>query len=215
MFLRSQLGDKPIAYPYRQVLTAFFMAVLLSAVFTLISEPSSKVLGALAALAAALIWLVSLVVLRVIPRNHWTPLLHMARSTVRGTTVTNLNPPAGLRALERDDRKALRRAVKRRLPAEELRDGSGERLVLSLRTVGTHAGVAGIEEPTVHDAEIAVFLFERAPTAVRNASMRRLLSAEAASNDLRALEDLVAHLVRVPGEAWKGKQLEEQDGRPG
>ena len=38
---------------------------------------------------------------------------------------------------------------------------------------------------------MAVFLFEDASTAVRNASMRKLLDQGAEPNDLRSLEDLV------------------------
>ncbi len=35
--------------------------------------------------------------------------------------------------------------------------------------------------------------------------MRRLLEDGAPSDELRALEDLVAHLRRVPNDAWEGE----------
>src|SRR5690606_19491418 len=143
------------------------------------------------------------------PENHWRPLMHMARSAVRGTVVHDLNPRAGLRALGRMERRRLRRAVTTGLPAEELRDGAGVALVESLRRVGDRAGVPGVAEPTELDGEISLYLFERAPTAVRNASMRRLLSRGADSNELRALEELANHLARAPRSAWSGKRKSE------
>ena len=40
--------------------------------------------------------------------------------------------------------------------------------------------------------------------------MRRLLSAGAESNDMRALEDLVVHLARVPDDGWEGRPSAER-----
>jgi hypothetical protein len=79
------------------------------------------------------------------------------------------------------------------------------RLVGALRRVGQRGGMP-VGEPTGLDPEIALFLFEDASTAVRNATMRRLLDAGADPNDLRALEDLVGHLARVPDDAWEGRR---------
>ena len=42
--------------------------------------------------------------------------------------------------------------------------------------------------------------------------MRRLLSDGAASDELRALEDLTTHLRRVPNEAWLGKKKNQEPG---
>lgn len=204
MFVRCQLGRRPIAFPYREIATAAVLGASITAAFVALPDiaPVLQLLIALALLAA---YLVLLVVFRVIPENHWQPLAHMARSSVRGTTVRGFNPRAGLRALPKPQRRALRRAVKQRLPAQQLRDGEGEELVGTLRRLGAEAGVPDVAEPTERDAEISVFLFELAPTAVRNASMRKLLADGAPSNELRALEDLVAHLRRVPNEAWRGE----------
>ena len=55
-----------------------------------------------------------------------------------------------------------------------------------------------------------MYLFENTAQAVRDASMRRLLSAGAESNDLRALEDLVTHLARVPDDGWEGRPAAER-----
>ena len=211
LFLRTQLSPKAIDFPYREVLTAFLLAGAVAGGFVLL--PEFNVFGeAAVALALLAAYLGLLVVFRVIPEQHWQPLAHMARSTVRGTTVTDFNPRVGLRKLQGPERRALRVAVKRGLPAEELRTPEGEALVASLRRVGTRAGVPGIAKPGEHDAEIAIFLFERAPTAVRNASMRRLQAAGAPSNELRSLEELAGHLARVPGEAWKGRRKQAPPG---
>jgi hypothetical protein len=42
--------------------------------------------------------------------------------------------------------------------------------------------------------------------------MRRLLSDGAASDELRALEDLTNHLRRVPNDAWLGARKNENPG---
>lgn len=211
LFLRSQLGPKPIDFPYREVLTAVLLAAAIAGAFVVL--PEFNAFGeAAVALALLVAYLGLLVVFRVIPEQHWQPLAHMARSAVRGTTVTDFNPRVGLRKLPGPERRALRIAVKRGLPADELRTPEGEAIVGSLRRVGNRAGVPGIAKPGEFDAEIAVFLFERAPTAVHNASMRRLLAAGAPSNELRALEELAGHLARVPKEAWKRRRKQTPPG---
>ena len=86
-------------------------------------------------------------------------------------------------------------------PSEDSDEGA--RLVRLLRRVGSAGGIP-IAESDPLDAQIAPCLFADASTAVRNASMRRVLSAGADSNDIRALEDLVAHLSRVPDDGWEG-----------
>ncbi|HYH60847.1 MAG TPA: oligosaccharide flippase family protein [Solirubrobacterales bacterium] len=205
MFVRTQRGKKPIVFPYREVLKAFFAAALIAAAF--LALPDIGLAGSIAVAVVLLgVFVVGLVVMRVIPRNHWVPLLHMARSSFKGSTVSGFNPRAGIRSIPEAQRKPLRRAVNKGIPAKRLRGGKGEELVGILRRLGDGAGVPGIVEPTERDEEISVYLFERAPTAVRNASMRRLLSDGAPSDELRALEDLVGHLKRVPADAWAGEK---------
>ena len=205
MFVRCQMGPRPIGFPYAEVARGLALAVVLAVGSALLPD-----LGKFAELGIALtllaIFLVGLVVFRVIPENHWQPLAHMARSSIRGSTVSGFNPRAGLRSLPEEQRLALRRAVDKGFPARRLREQKGEELVGILRRMGAEAGVPDIAEPSGHDAEISVFLFERAPTAVRNASMRRLLDEGAPSDELRSLEDLVAHLRRVPEDAWRGER---------
>ena len=211
MFARTQLGPKPIKFPYREVLIALVLAAAVSAGFLALSG-IGLVGSILVAAALMVLYLAALVFLRVIPENHWQPLAHMARSTLRGSTVRGFNPRAGIRALPEPERKKLRRAVKRRLPEERLRGGRGERLMGSLRRLGTSAGIPDIAEPGPREEEISVFLFERAPTAVRNASARRLLDCGEQADQLRALEDLVTHLRRVPNEAWQGTRKNQRPG---
>ncbi len=152
--------------------------------------------------------------MRVIPENHWQPLAHMARSALRGSTVSGFNPRAGIRSIPEAQRKPLRRAIKKGIPEKRLRGGKGEELVGILRLPGDAAGVSGVAKPTERDEEISLYLFERAPTAVRNASMRRLSADGAASDELRALEDLVLHLRRVPNDAWLGAEEERSSRGP-
>jgi hypothetical protein len=150
----------------------------------------------------------------VIPEQHWRPLLHVARSVKRGTPA-DFRPRRGLRALEQPERDRLREAIVGRLPASSLRaaDGAeGARLVADLRRVGERGGIP-VGATTALDGEIAVFLFEDVSRAVRDQSMRRLLAEGAESNDLRALEDLAAHLARVPADAWEGKKANGGRGR--
>lgn len=205
MFVRSQQGNRPIVFPYSEVLKATLLAAVVAGGFALLPDWNLVVEAVIAGLLI-LAYLAALVVFRVIPENHWLPLAHMARSTVSGSTVRGFNPRAGMRAIPQQQRRVLRKAISERVPEGRLRKGRGVELVGILRRLGSAAGVPGIAAPSERDEEISVFLFERAPTAVRNASMRRLLEGGAPSDELRTLEDLVGHLRRVPDEAWRGDQ---------
>jgi O-antigen/teichoic acid export membrane protein len=207
LFIDGQRGKKPLKFPYSETLRALALAAVIGGGFQLLPEMSTLLELAIA-LALIALYLVCLVVFRVVPRHHWGPLLHIARSFARGTPV-NVNPRRGLRAIDPAEREELRAAVIHGLPTERLAPdgdttGEGERLVHALRTVGENAGVA-VGKRTGHDLQISVFLFEDAPPAVRDVSMSKLLDAGAAASDLRALEDLVAHLARISDDAWEGR----------
>lgn len=209
LYVRGQRGSNPLRFPYREVATALALAVVIGAAFELLPE-----MAPLAELPLALafvgLWIVLLAPLRAIPQQHWRPLIHMLRSFRRGTPA-NFRPRRGLRALEPAERAELRVAVVERLPRSRLEPKAGEeglRLVRALRRVGRRGGIPLAEE-TPQDAELAVVLFEDASTAVRNASVRRVLSEGADSNDVRALEDLVGHLAKVPPDAWEGRKASE------
>jgi O-antigen/teichoic acid export membrane protein len=209
LYVRGQRGNTPLRFPYREVLTALALAVAIVAAFEVLPEMSPLVELPIA-LALVGLWMLLLVPLRAIPAQHWRPLLHMLRSFRRGTPA-NFRPRRGLRALEPAERQELRSAVVGRLPRERLDPAAGDeglRLVRQLRRVGRRGGIP-VGRPSEHDAELAVVLFEDASTAVRNASMRKRLADGAEANDLRALEDLVAHLAKVPDDAWQGRLAKE------
>jgi hypothetical protein len=213
LFLRGQFGKKPLFFPYREVGTALLLAVAIGGAAQLLPDMNPW-LDLVVAAAGCLLWIVLLVPLGAIPPEHWTPLVHMLRSFRRGTPVS-FRPRKGLRALDPAIRDELRLAVVGRLPRERLVPAAGDegvRLVAALRLVAEEGGIpAG--EPTELDPELAVFLFEDASTAVRNASMRRLLDKGADANDLRSLEDLVTGLARVPVEAWEDRPVKRRGHR--
>jgi O-antigen/teichoic acid export membrane protein len=213
LFLRGQFGKKPLFFPYRAVGTALLLAAAIAGAAQLLPELNPWV-DLLVAAAGCLLWIVLLVPLRAIPPEHWTPLVHVLRSFRSGTPV-DFKPRKGLRALDPATRDELRLAVVGRLPRERLAPAAGDegvKLVRALRLVAAEGGVpAG--DSTKLDPDLAVFLFEGASTAVRNASMRRLLEKGADANDLRSLEDLVTALQRVPVEAWEDRPVKRRGHR--
>jgi O-antigen/teichoic acid export membrane protein len=214
LFVRGQRGKKPLFFPYREVGTALLLAAAIAGAAELLPDLNPWV-DLLVAAAGCLLWIVLLVPLRAIPPEHWTPLVHMLRSFRRGTPV-DFRPRKGLRALEPATRDEFRLAVVGRLPRERLVPSAGDEgveLVRALRIVAAEGGVPAAGESTELDPELAVFLFEDASTAVRNASMRRLLDKGADANDLRSLEDLVKALERVPVEAWEDRPVKRRGHR--
>ena len=104
-----------------------------------------------------------LVPLRVIPEQHWRPLIHVARS-VRSGSAAAFRPRRGLRALEPGrargaaDRGASGPA---RGTACAPTTARAARALVARRCAGS-ASAAGspVGRPTANDAEISVFLFE-------------------------------------------------------
>jgi len=213
LFLKGQFGNKPLFFPYREVGTAALLAAAIGGGAQLLPE-TNPIIDLVIAGALCLLWIVLLVPLHAIPPQHWKPLIHMIRSFRRGTPAS-FRPRKGLRSLDQPTRDELRAAVIGRLSRNRLLPSAGDeglRLVRAVRRVADTGGIP-VAESASYDAETAVFLFEEASTAVRNASMRRLLAADADPNDLRMLEDVVRALERVPVDAWEGKR--SQKGRRG
>jgi O-antigen/teichoic acid export membrane protein len=214
LFIRSQRGPDRIHFPYREVGTALAVAALLGGGYALLPSLPLGVELAIALVTGGL-YLALLPLLRVVPESHWEALTHMTRSLVSGRP-DRFQPRRGLRALEQPERDALRVAVHSSWAAKagnaglgpDGADVSAEALMRSLRTAGESGGVP-VGERTALDAEIGAYLFSSAPTAMRNASMRRLLGDGADAADLRALEDLVSHLAAVPDGAWAGRRKHE------
>jgi hypothetical protein len=210
LFVRCQRNERRIDFPYAEIGRALVIAAAIGGGFHLLPDVSDWVeLGV--ALALMLAYFGLLVVARVIPEYHWEPLLHMARSVVSGRAEP-FNPRTGLRALDPAERAELRTAIIERIPPEQFEPGGplgadperGAHLVALARRAGEQGGVP-VGSASAHDALIARFLFARSPAAVRDATMRRLLSQGADSGDLRTLDDLVSHLRRVPADAWEGR----------
>ncbi len=213
MYVRGQRGKKPLRFPYRAVGTAFLLAAAIAGGASLLPEFNHWLELALAIVLCGL-WIVLLVPLHAIPPAHWKPLIHMMRS-FRSGTPANFRARKGLRSLEPDVRDDLRRAVVGRLSRERLRPDAGPEgamLVAALRQVGQEGGIA-VRNSDPLDAQTAIFLFEDASTAVRNASMRKLLDEGAEPNDLRMLEDLVTTLARAPVEAWENRPVKRRGHR--
>jgi O-antigen/teichoic acid export membrane protein len=209
LYIKGQ-RNKPLAYPYRQISTALALALAIAGVNQLLPEYNHWI-ELVVAFLFGVVWIALLIPLRVIPEQHVEPLMHMIRSFRRGTPAS-FRPRRGLRSLDHATREDLRLAVVHRLPLDRLRpDVSGEGLMLTraLRQVGKRGGIP-VGEETEHDAEMAIFLFESASTAVRNASMRGLLEKGAESNDLRSMEDLVTTLGRAPVEAWEDEPVNKK-----
>jgi O-antigen/teichoic acid export membrane protein len=209
LFIKGQ-RNKPLIVPYRQLATAVLLALAIAGINQLLPEYNHWI-ELVVAFLLGVVWLALLVPLRIIPEQHWKPLMHMIRS-FRSGTPASFRPRRGLRSLEPAIRDDLRLAVVHRLSRERLRPEAGEEglmLVHALRQVGKRGGIP-VGEHTEHDADMAVFLFEDASTAVRNASMRALLESGAESNDLRSMEDLVSTLAKAPVEAWEDKPVNKK-----
>jgi O-antigen/teichoic acid export membrane protein len=222
-FVRCQLSENRIDFPYREVGRALLVATVIGVGFHLLPEMPALVEALVIALLVGL-YLAALLVLRVVPENHWPALSEMATSMLTGR-ADRVNPRRGLRALEPGDRELLRVAVCERMspaafaepaavPKSMLRPGRpmpgevdgtvGGRLVWALRGAGRAGGSPLRRRSDWDDEVLAEFLFADEPPAVRSATMRRLLGEGADPADLRALEDLVAHLQRIPPDAWEG-----------
>jgi O-antigen/teichoic acid export membrane protein len=227
-FLRCQLSENRIDFPYREVGRALAAAVVIGGGFHLLPDMPAGIEAVVVALLLAL-YAAALFVLRVIPENHWPALSEMATSMITGR-ADRVNPRRGLRVLEAEDRELLRVAVCERMPATAfsepapvprhmLRPGkpvppaddgtTGGRLIWALRGAG-RAGGSPLRRRSDWDGEtLAEFLFADEPPAVRSATMRKLLAGGADPSDLRALEDLVEHLSRIPPDAWEGAAAAE------
>jgi O-antigen/teichoic acid export membrane protein len=212
LFIRCQRGPDRIRFPYTEVGTAIAVAAVIGGLHVALSGvvPLAAEIGLAVVLGALYVGLLFL--FRVVPESHWEALAHMARSFVSGRP-DRFVPRRGLRALDQSDRDALRAAItgswaarpgaKRQPPGKA--NGDPSLLVRALRTAGERGGVP-VGAGTDRDAAIGEYLFSSEPTAIRNATMRKLLADGADAKDLRALEDLVSHLATVPDDAWAGRR---------
>ncbi len=235
MFTRSQLGPRPLEFPYLAMLLATLVATVIAVGFHFL-HPSGELPKLPVIAALMLVWFGSLFVLRIIPRYHWDPIRHITSSALRRRSALKFDPEAALGSLEGRDRRALRVAVIDRLPEAALApvvgdgrgadgegelglDGDGElgrlgdtegaRLVRLLRDAGRSGGLT-IEERSELDGDISLYLFSDEPVAVRLRKMRQLLAAGADANELRVLEGLRDDLAKAPSGTWG---VGKRDGR--
>jgi len=217
--VRCQLGDNRIELPTAELAKALAVAAAIGVGFHLLPD-YNQWLELVSAGALAVLYVALLFRLRIIPENHWPALSQMFSAVVKGQSH-RFRPRPGVRALDPGDRARLRVAVTMRIPPDQLAQPAispepparekatdlerteGARLVRLLRSVGVTGG-ATVKPRSRWDGGIAEFLFADEPPAVRNASMRALLSQNADAADLRALEDLVGHLAKIPADAWEG-----------
>ncbi len=240
MFTRSQLGRRPLEFPYLAMSLATLVAAAIAVGFHFLHPAGEwQKLPVIAALM--LVWVASLFLLRIIPRYHWDPIRHVTSSALRRRSALKFDPDAALGSLEEGDRTALRTAVVDRLPQAALApsvanglgapgdgeasvDGDGElgrlqategaRLVRLLRDAGRSGGLA-IEARSELDGDISLYLFSDEPVAVRLRKMRQLLAAGADANELRVLEGLRDDLAKAPSGTWGVPQGRGRRRRPG
>ena len=224
VFMRSQRGRSPIILPWRQMFICCALAVLVAVGHGLI-DPGGLVLDLIAGTGAILLWLVLCLLLGAVPVAHRGALLTMVKGLRRRTTASRPRP-ASKRCAPRE-RKSLRRAVVRGLPAEEAakpaltmrRNGGGNGepgdpnavLVEILRRTAKEGGAPGVpdgyarRDDPARDAQIGAYLFAQGPIAARDQMGKKLINDGVAEPfDLHTLEHVLASLRRAEQPVWNG-----------
>lgn len=225
VFLRSQRGRSPIHLPWRSILLSGGLAVAVAFAHGLL-DLGGLIPQVLLGLAAIALWMVLCVLTRAVPEAHRAPMIAMLRGLRdRGH---GFEPAAGLEGLSPRERKVLRRAIVRGLPAERAanpllkrRNGSsasnGARsadahaiLVELLRRTAANGGAAGIpsdyqrSDDRGRDARIGAFLFAPGSVAERDQIGKRLINEGVAEPfDLHTLEAVIGSLRRARGGLWR------------
>ena len=125
LFVRSQSGERPMQFPYREIGIAIGLAILFGGA-RLALPPLGLAADIAVAAGAMLAYLALLVYLRVIPEHHWAPLRHIARSSVSGR-VDPFRPRKGIKELDAGERARLREALELQVPPDELAGPPGGR----------------------------------------------------------------------------------------
>jgi O-antigen/teichoic acid export membrane protein len=218
MFLRTQLGETPIRFPYIPMVQATLVAVAIAVAYHF-AHPADKWLQLPTIAAIMLVWLALLFVLRIIPEHHWSPIKHIVLAAMGRRSIQAFKKRAGLRALSGDEREALRVAVVDRMAPAALvppdsTDGDnplgalvhpeseGAWLVRLLRRAGSNGGLE-LSNESEYDAGISLFLFSDEPVAVRLRKMRQLLASGENAHELRTLEDLRNELAKAGDAVWE------------
>ena len=187
-----------------------------------------RILEILAGFIAIAVWCVLCVVCGAIPKEHRAPLWAMVKGLRdRGH---GFEPAAGLDALSPRERKVVRRAVIRGMPAAKAArqlltsqngegDGNGDRsaeanalIVDLLRRVAVGGGAPGVTDDYERsrrgdrrrDARIGTFLFADGPIAERDQYGKKLVNDGVAEPfDLHTLEAVLGALQRGGADLWK------------
>jgi O-antigen/teichoic acid export membrane protein len=217
IFYRSQRGRTPIILPWRAILPALALAIVLaSAVYLL--DVGAVVPQLLIGVGAVALWAILLPFIGAVPSYHRAPLIEMVRAVVGRSGAAGFDPALGLAALPRPQRRALRRAVLGRKSPAGAVDGlvdvdSGEEarfMVGVLRRATVEGGTPGLPSGFdssgngERDQAIGEFLFAPGPIAERDQRGKRLINEGVAeAYDLHTLEATIAALRATPREVWK------------
>ncbi len=223
VFIKSQRGRSPIVLPWRAMILACGLAVAVAVLHSMV-DPGGLIAQLVVGLAAIVLWAFLCLLLGAVPQTHRAPLIAMVRGLRhRGH---GFEATAGLEALRPRERKSLRRAIVRGMPAEEAAipalsikgDADGATagdanaiLVEILRRAATGGGAAGVPKDYARrdnhdrDALIGAYLFAQGPIAARDQMGKKLINDGVAEPfDLHTLEAVMASLRRAEQPAWKG-----------
>jgi O-antigen/teichoic acid export membrane protein len=230
MLFRSQLGAEPIELPYARLAAAALIAAGLAAAYELLG-PESGYLQLALAIALFALYLGLLPLLGIVPRQHLAPLAQIVR-TQFGRGRGGFDPARAIGGLDDTDRVALRLAIVKRRPVEQIPERLAQRgldadgepggvlVVSALRRAAAEGGVPIREgkkaarrwgSPAERDAVIAGYLFPEGTVAQRDSHMRKLLDEGVRSDELMALEAVLDGLASAPKKAWQSRG----EARPG
>lgn len=204
----SQSGKEPIAMPYRSLALATILAAGCALGYYAL-DPSGVAVQLAVGVALMLVWALLVVLTGAIPSYHRRSLIHLARTAI-GRSAAPFDAALALRALNPEDREALRLAVVERRPLEEVgalldTERAPQRVARALRHAA-EAGGAFAGEDTEHDGVIGEYLFSTRTVATRDHTAKRLIREQGVSpGDLRELESVIEGLQRAPAEAWRGE----------
>ncbi len=226
MLVRSQLGREPVELAYGKLAAATLLAAALAGGYHLL-DPQSGFLQLGLGIALFVGYVALLPALGIVPRHHWAALAQIVRSQF-GRARGRFDPARALSGLDRTDRAALRIAIIKGRPVDQVPErlekrglasngasgegGGGALVVGALRRAAAEGGTPIIEgkkgarrwgSPEQRDANIAAYLFPEGTVARRDAEMRRLTAEGVRSDELMALESVLDDLAGAPRKAWK------------
>jgi O-antigen/teichoic acid export membrane protein len=225
VFFKSQRGKTPIRLPWRSMIVSSGLAVAVAYAHSLL-DPGGLIGEVVLGTVAILAWVGLCLALGAIPKEHRGALWAMLKGMRdRGH---GFEPAAGLEGLSPRERKVLRRAILRGMPAERAagpmlkangngnngtdEDRANAMIVDLLRRAAVSGGAAGIPDnyeksrrrDQARDARIGAFLFAQGTIAERDQIGKRLINDEVAEPfDLHTLENVIGSLQRAGKPLWR------------